>query len=126
MKSNFMFLEKSFPVLSVLGGMAETFLYSDTNTCLIRLGLFGETVINLMYRLDGIVPPDYENTHANPIRLLKKEGLIPQDIDDILYSYNIDEMKNTILARAFRGQLGTNDPEDERALGLLKDVLMSQ
>ncbi|MDD3225625.1 MAG: restriction endonuclease subunit S [Clostridium sp.] len=35
----------------------------------------------------------------------------------------IDLMKKAILARAFRGQLGTNDPEEESAVELLKEVL---
>jgi len=32
----------------------------------------------------------------------------------------IDAMKKSILARAFRGELGTNDPTDEPAIELLK------
>ena len=32
----------------------------------------------------------------------------------------IDHMKKAILARAFRGELGTNDPSEESALGLLQ------
>ena len=35
----------------------------------------------------------------------------------------IDLIKKAILARAFRGQLGTNDPAEESALELLKQVL---
>ena len=35
----------------------------------------------------------------------------------------IDTMKKAILARAFRGELGTNDPADESAEELLKRVL---
>ena len=35
----------------------------------------------------------------------------------------IDIMKKSILARAFRGELGTNDPGDEGAVELLKRVL---
>ena len=35
----------------------------------------------------------------------------------------IDTMKKSILARAFRGELGTNDPADESAAELLKRVL---
>lgn len=35
----------------------------------------------------------------------------------------IDTMKKSILARAFRGELGTNDPNDESAVELLKRVL---
>jgi len=36
---------------------------------------------------------------------------------------NIDNMKKSILARAFRGELGTNNPNEESALDLLKEVL---
>jgi type I restriction enzyme S subunit len=36
---------------------------------------------------------------------------------------NIELMKKAILARAFRGELGTNDPQEESALELLKAVL---
>jgi len=35
----------------------------------------------------------------------------------------IDLMKKAILARAFRGELGTNDPEEESAIELLKEIL---
>lgn len=35
----------------------------------------------------------------------------------------IDLMKKAILARAFRGELGTNDPKDEPAVELLKKIL---
>ena len=35
----------------------------------------------------------------------------------------IESIKRAILARAFRGELGTNDPNDESALELLKKVL---
>lgn len=35
----------------------------------------------------------------------------------------IDLMKKSILARAFRGELGTNDPNDEPAVELLKKIL---
>lgn len=36
---------------------------------------------------------------------------------------NIDLIKKAILASAFRGELGTNDPEDVSALELLKEVI---
>lgn len=35
----------------------------------------------------------------------------------------IDTMKKAILARAFRGELGTNDPSEEGAVELLKQIL---
>jgi len=39
---------------------------------------------------------------------------------------NIDLMKKSILARAFRGELSTNNPNEKSALELLKEVLMEQ
>lgn len=35
----------------------------------------------------------------------------------------IDTMKKAILARAFRGELGTNDPNEESAIELLKQII---
>jgi type I restriction enzyme S subunit len=38
----------------------------------------------------------------------------------------IDLMKKSILAKAFRGELGTNNPEEESSIELLKDILANQ
>ena len=38
----------------------------------------------------------------------------------------IDLMKKSILARAFRGELGTNDPNEESAVELLKKVFQKE
>ncbi len=38
----------------------------------------------------------------------------------------IDLMKKAILGRAFRGELGTNDPKEESALELLKEILQKE
>ena len=46
-----------------------------------------------MFALDNIPPLDYDNSHANRINQLKKEGLIPKDIDEILYSLRIARNK---------------------------------
>jgi type I restriction enzyme R subunit len=93
MKSNFDFLDQVFPMLARLGETAESYLYTDSNSCLIKLGLFGETIVNLMLQLDRITPPAYDNTHANRIKLLKKAGLLSQDIDDILYALRMARNK---------------------------------
>ncbi|MGM0859758.1 restriction endonuclease subunit S [Bacillus mojavensis] len=39
---------------------------------------------------------------------------------------SIDELKSSILSKAFRGELGTNDPSEENAVELLKEVLQEQ
>ena len=47
-----------------------------------------------------------------------------QDIQELIdLIENIDLMKKSILARAFRGELGTNIPKEESAIELLKSVL---
>ena len=35
----------------------------------------------------------------------------------------IELMKKSILAKAFRGELGTNNPEEESSIALLKEML---
>lgn len=85
MKSNFEFMDKTFPSLSNLGAMAESYLYSDRNICLIKLGLISENIVSMMMKLDGIKPAVTDNTHTSRTKLLKKEGLLPEKVDDILY-----------------------------------------
>lgn len=85
MKSNFEFLDKEFPVLSQFGKKAEAYLYSDSNSCLMKLGMIGETVVNLMFSYDRIMPPS-ENTAVNRIGVLFREGLLTQDLVDILHA----------------------------------------
>lgn len=53
--------------------------------------------------------------------LFAKETQIKSAAQSVLDQ--IDTMKKSILARAFRGELGTNDPADEPAVELLKKVL---
>lgn len=86
MKSNYAFLKDHFPVLAGIGSLAEDYLYTDGNSCLIKLGLYAETMVNLMMEFDGVAPPAVDNTHANRLRALKREGLISPEIDDIFYA----------------------------------------
>lgn len=53
--------------------------------------------------------------------LLAKEQQAKEAAEGVLEQ--IDLMKKAILARAFRGELGTNDPREESAAELLKQVL---
>ncbi len=53
--------------------------------------------------------------------LLEKEQQAKETAEQVIDQ--IDFMKKSILARAFRGELGTNDPADESAEELLKRIL---
>lgn len=45
----------------------------------------------------------------------------------ISYAYDsLDKVKQSILSKAFRGELGTNKPSEENAIELLKEVLQEQ
>ena len=54
-------------------------------------------------------------------RVFEKETIALEAAEQVIDQ--IDTMKKAILARAFRGELGTNDPADESAEELLKRVL---
>lgn len=82
--SNFAFLEKDFPVLAEFGKKAESYLYSDSNSCLMKLGMIGETIVNLMFVYDRISLPE-ENTAIKRIDTLYREELLTQDLADILH-----------------------------------------
>ncbi|TCL36803.1 type I restriction enzyme S subunit [Anaerospora hongkongensis] len=75
--------------------------------------------------LDFILPPLLEQQEIVRIldNLLENEQKA-KDLCDVIDK--IDHMKKSILARAFRGELGTNNPAEESALGLLKEVLKAK
>lgn len=53
--------------------------------------------------------------------LISKEQQVKENAEAVVEQINT--MKKAILARAFRGELGTNDPNEESAVELLKRVL---
>lgn len=85
MASNFKFLEKEFPVLANFGELAEQYCYTDPNSCLMKLGMIGETIVNLMFTYDKI-PVPYDNSAVNRINVLSSEGLLTRDLVDILHA----------------------------------------
>ncbi len=85
MAGNFDFLQKDFPVLANFGSLAEQYCYSDPNSCLIKLGMIGETIANLMFTYDRI-PLPFDNTAVNRISILFREGMLTQDLVDILHA----------------------------------------
>ena len=82
---NFTFLESRWSDLARLGEMSEKYVYSDPNTSVIKQGMLAEVMVKYMLAYDGIKEPDYDNTHANRIRLLKRNDLLPREIDNTLY-----------------------------------------
>ena len=85
MKSNFEFLNRYWPALAQIGETAENYLYSDPNACIFKIGLFAERLVQEILVFERIAEPEVDNTHANRIRILKRAGLLPHEIDNTLY-----------------------------------------
>ncbi len=85
MKSNFDFLNRYWPALAQIGATAETYVYSDPNACIYKLGMFAERLVQEILVFEHMKEPDTDNTHANRIRILKRAGLLPHEIDNTLY-----------------------------------------
>ena len=85
MKSNFAFLNNTFPALEKFGELAEKYLYSDSNSCLMKLGMIGETIVHLIFTYDRI-PLPRDNTAVKRIDALFREGMITRDLADILHA----------------------------------------
>lgn len=69
------------------------------------------------------VPPPSEQKEIVRIldNLLEKEQRTKEKAEEV--SKRIELIKKSILARAFRGELGTNNPDEESAIELLKEIL---
>ena len=73
MISNFEFLKDKFPILFNLGSLAEKYCYTDSNSCLTKLGMIGETIVNLIVIYDSVLLPE-KNNAAIKIKFLHSEG----------------------------------------------------
>ena len=85
MYSNFNFLQNDWQGLAKIGEMAEYMLYKDPNTAIMKLRQFGEELINIMLKVENFTY-DKNSLAVDRILILKRAGLIPADIDNILTS----------------------------------------
>jgi type I restriction enzyme R subunit len=72
--------------LEKTGEFAERYLYSDSNSCLFKLGLLCEDIVNKMFDFDNIrLPYQVKDTLVNKIRLLENEEYITEDLARIMH-----------------------------------------
>lgn len=85
--SNFSFLNEKYPALAKLGEFAEKYIYQDSNTSFIKLGIFGENIVKNIIKLEDIDETyiSHDKSQVNRIKLLKREDLLPDEIESILH-----------------------------------------
>lgn len=80
------------------------------------------------------VPKTFLENYKMKLPTIKEQQEIVNILDKLLAKYNkiknleqqlekIELLKKAILAKAFRGELGTNNPDEESAENLLKEIL---
>lgn len=81
--SNFVFLRDEFPSLYTLGKEAEFQLYLDAVAALLKLRLFGEKLVERIFE-EHQLPPLVENTQHRRLEEIKRQGLLPRQVENIL------------------------------------------
>src|ERR1035438_5498747 len=59
--TNFEFLRQPSPEGAHLGGFSERYLFTDTNSALIKLRTFAENIVATIYQKNRFVKPYYSN-----------------------------------------------------------------
>ena len=83
------------------------------------------------------VPKQFLEQYPINLPTMEEQKQIVAILDKLLAKYNelqslqkqieqIELLKKSILAKAFRGELGTNNPDDENAVELLKNILAEE
>lgn len=112
MNSNFIFLQKDYPLLYNIAFLAENYLYSDPNTCMFKLRQFSEVMMGEIFKIERI--PSFEQNQAQKINTLKQNDLIEPIIADIFHQlrmkgndavhsvYASQEVAETLLKMAYK------------------------
>ena len=130
MKSNFDFLNRYWPALAQIGATAENYVYSDPNACVYKLGMFAERLVQEILVFEHIAEPVNDNTHANRIRILKRAGLLPHEIDNTLYilrktrnsAYVLDE-ENELYKNLNKAMIHIEKVEEKYDIQELREMI---
>lgn len=84
MQSNFEFLENDWQQLAGIGKIAEKMLFEDLNTVGMKIRQIGEFIASAILKYENI-EEKFGTTQEQRIYLLKREGLIDEDIESIFH-----------------------------------------
>ena len=85
MRSNFEFLSKYWPEIAEIGMTAEACFYNSPQMCITKLWALAQRIVGLMIDYENISVPAELNTEER-IKVLRREGRLPEKIDDILFA----------------------------------------
>lgn len=82
---NFTFLQDKFPSLELLGRRAEEYVLSDPNSSMIKTGMLGESIINIICTRNRVLLPENATAHDKLIAL-EQRRLIPSNTASLMHS----------------------------------------
>lgn len=82
-KSNFDFLSNKWDILANLGETAESNVFRDPNTTLMKLRIFAETLTKFVLAYEEI-NETYDTKQIDRIQTLRRDDLITPELEDIL------------------------------------------
>ncbi|MGG3733935.1 restriction endonuclease subunit S [Heyndrickxia coagulans] len=134
LKNGFGFGSTEFHVLRTNEYINERYLHYLVRSKKFRLEAKGEMTGAVGQQR---VPKEFLVNYPFPLPPKEEQNAIVDILDeiftrdDIAYriietKYELETLKQSILSKAFRGELGTNDPTEESAIELLKEVLQEQ
>ena len=85
MRSNFEFLSRYWPEIAEIGMTAEACFYNSPQMCITKLWALAQRIVGLMIDYENISVPAELNTEER-IKVLRREGRLPEKIDDILFA----------------------------------------
>ena len=98
MGSNFEFLSRYWPEIAEIGMTAEACLYTSPQMCITKLWSLAQRIVGLMIDYENISVPAELNTEER-IKVLRREGRLPEKIDDIL----LEKGKDKVYYKGFSG-----------------------
>jgi len=101
MASNFLFLEKEFPILFNIGTAAEYNLYNDPAISLLKLRILEEKMVDYLFEEHNLDKP-YDNTLHNRIRVLEDEKVFLPNIASLIHGI---KHKGNVAAHESKGSL---------------------
>ena len=92
---NFNFLKEKYEELYEIANFAEKYVYSDPNGSLFKSGLAAEQIVKYIVSYEGLSDVIGNETSARKLNYLKRDGFLPNEINDAFYVLRIKRNEAT-------------------------------